>query len=103
MWPVGASPQYIAARVEVARMERSLRDQVEAVAAARRDLPPGPILRDYAFTEGPRALGLDEPVRRTRLSELFGDHDTLFVYHLMFGPEDAEACPMCSMWVDGFN
>jgi predicted dithiol-disulfide oxidoreductase (DUF899 family) len=25
------------------------------------------------------------------------------VYHLMLAPGDDEACPMCSMWVDGFH
>ncbi|BCB88497.1 DUF899 family protein [Phytohabitans suffuscus] len=103
MWPVGASEQYIAARLEVARAERALRDQVEAVAAARRELPEGALLADYALAEGPADLGADGPVRTARLSELFGGHDTLVVYHLMFAPEDSEACPMCSMWVDGFN
>ncbi|MFD0534559.1 DUF899 family protein [Actinomadura luteofluorescens] len=35
--------------------------------------------------------------------ELFGDRETLVVYHLMYHPDDEAACPMCSMWVDGFN
>lgn len=103
MWPVGASAEYIAARIELAKAERTLRDQVEEVAAARRRLPESALIQDYALTEGPRDLGLDEPVRMTRLSELFGDHDTLFVYHLMYHPDDDEACSMCSMWVDGLH
>jgi predicted dithiol-disulfide oxidoreductase (DUF899 family) len=103
MWPVGASEEYITARLAVARAERALRDQVEAVAAARRALPEGALLEDYVLAEGPPDPGESGPVRSTRLSELFGDHGTLVVYHLMFGPEDSEACPMCSMWVDGFN
>ena len=36
-------------------------------------------------------------------ARLFDGHETLMVYHLMFHPDAAEACPMCSMWVDGFN
>lgn len=103
MWPVGASAEYIAARTKLAKAERTLRDQVEEVAAARRRLPESALIQDYALTEGPRDLGLDEPVRMTRLSELFGDHDTLFVYHLMYHPDDDEACSMCSMWVDGLH
>ncbi|GAA4447349.1 DUF899 family protein [Phytohabitans houttuyneae] len=103
MWPVGASEEYIAARLELARAERVLRDQVEAVAAARRALPEGTLVEDYVLAEGPADPGVDGPVRSTRLSELFGGHSTLVVYHLMFAPEDSEACPMCSMWVDGFN
>lgn len=103
MWPVGASAEYIAARIELAKAERTLRDQVEKVAAGRRMLPEGTLIKDYGLAEGPKDLGLDEPVRTTRLSELFGDHDTLFVYHLMYHPDDDEACSMCSMWVDGFH
>jgi predicted dithiol-disulfide oxidoreductase (DUF899 family) len=97
-WPEGASAEYQAARVELAKAERTLRDQVEAVAAARRAMPPGPVLAEYELTED----GPDGPVR-TPLRDLFGDHDTLFTYHLMFAPDDDEACPMCSLWVDGFR
>lgn len=39
--------------------------------------------------------GADGPVR---LSELFGDKDTLFVIHNM-----GRSCPSCTMWADGFN
>ncbi|MEU4767991.1 DUF899 family protein [Actinosynnema sp. NPDC023794] len=98
IWPEGASPEHQAARAQLARAERALRDHVEAVAAARRALPPGPVLRDYELAED----GLDGPVR-TPLRELFGEHDTLFVYHLMFHPDHDEACPMCSMWVDALR
>lgn len=103
MWPVGSSAEYIDARLEVARAERRLRDQIEEVAAARRRLPKGLLLRDYVFREGPRDLSQDEPVRETRLRDLFGGHDTLFVYHMMFHPDDDEACSMCSMWIDGLH
>jgi predicted dithiol-disulfide oxidoreductase (DUF899 family) len=103
MWPVGSSPEYITARIELAKTERVLRDQIEQVAAARRRLPEGAILTDYALAEGPPQLSMDEPVRTTHLPELFGEHDTLFVYHLMFHPDEDEACPMCSMWVDGLR
>lgn len=103
MWPVGASEEYVSARMELAKAERILRDQVEEVAAARRRMPKGAILEEYLLAEGPADLAADEPVRMTPLRDLLGGHDTLFVYHLMFHPDDDEACPMCSMWVDGFN
>jgi predicted dithiol-disulfide oxidoreductase (DUF899 family) len=98
IWPTGASPEYQAARMELARAERALRDQVEAVAAARRAMPPGPVLRDYELAED----GPEGPFR-TPLRELFEGHDTLFIYHLMFHPDHDAACPMCSMWVDGLR
>jgi predicted dithiol-disulfide oxidoreductase (DUF899 family) len=103
MWPVGASDKYIAARIELAKAERTLRDQIEQVAAARRTLPEGALVQDYALAEVPTDLEQDAPVRTVRLSELFGEHDTLFIYHLMYHPDDDEACPMCSLWVDGFH
>jgi predicted dithiol-disulfide oxidoreductase (DUF899 family) len=102
-WPDGASAEYVASRMELARAERRLRDQIEQVAAARRRLPPGAVMADYAFREGPRDLGRDGPVRQTRLRELFGRHDHLVIYHLMFHPGQDQACPMCSMWVDGLH
>lgn len=98
IWPEGASPEYRAARMQLARAERALRDHVESVAAARRAMPPGPVLRDFDLAED----GPDGPVR-TPLRGLFGEHDTLFVYHLMFHPDHDEACPMCSMWVDALR
>lgn len=103
MWPAGSSPAYIDARLVLAKAERELRDRMEDVAQARRQLPPGALLGDYDLVEGPMDLGADEPVRTTRLVDLFGDHETLFVYHLMYHPDDDEACSMCSMWVDGFH
>ena len=102
-WPEGASADYVASRMELARAERRLRDQIEQVAAARRQLPPGAVMADYPFREGPPDLGRDAPVRQTRLSGLFGRHDHLVTYHLMFHPEHDQACPMCSMWVDGLH
>jgi predicted dithiol-disulfide oxidoreductase (DUF899 family) len=103
LWPRGASRRYVTARLELARAERELRDRIEQVAAARRRMPEGAVLPDYAFTEGLPDLSRGDGVRRTRLTELFGSHRSLFVYHLMFHPDDDEACPMCSMWVDGFH
>ncbi|MGW3960863.1 DUF899 family protein [Amycolatopsis sp. NPDC005003] len=103
MWPVGADAEYVAARIELAKAERLLHDRIEEVAAARRRLPPGLLLPDYRLAEGPLDLGLKGPLRETRLRDLFGERQTLIVYHLMFEPEAEEACPMCSMWVDGFH
>ncbi|MFI5851982.1 DUF899 family protein [Micromonospora chalcea] len=103
MWPDGADAGYVAARLRLAEAERRLRDEVERVAAARRELPPGAPVADVALTEGPADLTAPGPLRPVRLSALFGAHDTLVVYHLMFHPEADAACPMCSLWVDGFH
>jgi predicted dithiol-disulfide oxidoreductase (DUF899 family) len=103
MWPNGSDGDYIAARIKLARAERRLRDQVEEVAAARRAMPAGKPIADYTLATGPRDLSESGPSRTVSLRELFGEKDTLFVYHLMFHPDEAGACPMCSMWVDGFR
>jgi predicted dithiol-disulfide oxidoreductase (DUF899 family) len=103
IWPTGASQQHIDARIELARAEQQLHDQLWSVAALRHKLPPGPVLSDYLLAEGPADLSLDGPVRQTPLRELFGGHETLLIYHLMFAPEDDAACPMCSLWVDGLH
>ena len=61
---------------------------------------------DYCFREGPKDLADNDPDHYfgTHLSELFtADRNTLIVQHLMFSPDSAAACPMCSMWADGFN
>jgi predicted dithiol-disulfide oxidoreductase (DUF899 family) len=38
------------------------------------------------------------------MSELFSGPDrALVVYHFMYGKRQTTACPMCTMWIDGFN
>lgn len=95
MWPVGAGDAYIRARIRLGEAERRLSAETEKVAALRRELPPGPVLADYRLHDGSG--------RAVPLAELFGAGRTLVVYHLMFHPDAEQACPMCSMWVDGFQ
>jgi predicted dithiol-disulfide oxidoreductase (DUF899 family) len=96
MFPNEPKP-YRAARGRLLRAEIALRRQVEKVAAMRRALPAGgKPPQDYAFEEG-------DPPRTVKLSELFGDHDTLVAYSFMYGPRMARACPMCTSMLDGLN
>jgi predicted dithiol-disulfide oxidoreductase (DUF899 family) len=76
------SAQYRAARNRLLEQEIELRRAMEAVAAARRELPPGgPVAQDYVF-EGSGEGG--EPTR-VRLSELFAlGKDSLAIYNFMF-------------------
>ena len=84
--------------------ERALIDHQEQVAALRRSLPPGPVLKDYSFVEGQAPLDDGDTPSPVRLHELFGAPDRpLLVYHLMFGKAQAAPCPMCTMWIDGFD
>ncbi|MER7077631.1 Predicted dithiol-disulfide oxidoreductase, DUF899 family [Saccharopolyspora kobensis] len=99
------TPEYVRAREELRQAEIELMRHRERVADQRRRLPLGPVVDDYVFEEGPADLNAgDEPVREVRLSELFtGPDRDLVVYHFMYGKEQAEPCPMCTMWIDGFS
>lgn len=99
------SDQYRTAREELRRAEADLIRQREVVAEQRRKLPPGPVVDDYVFHEGPPDLDAgDAPVTEVRLSELFtGPSRSLVVYQLMYGKAQTEGCPMCTMWIDGWN
>src|SRR5262245_4597482 len=75
----GESPDYRAARDRLLEQEVELRRATEAVAAARRGLPPGGVVpRDYVF----QTEGADGPTD-IRLSELFAPgRDSLIVYNM---------------------
>jgi predicted dithiol-disulfide oxidoreductase (DUF899 family) len=90
----GESAEYRAARNELLAAEIELRRQMEAVAAARRELPPGgEVPEDYVFQgEGPGGASAD-----VRLSELFAlGRDSLAIYSFMFprDPEDERPGPV---------
>ena len=112
----GESSEYRAARDRLLEQEIELRRQTEAVAAARRELPPGgPVPEDYVF-QGAEPGGAATDVR---LSELFAPgKDSLAIYSFMFprdsgderpGPAEGETanlpltegpCPSCVALLD---
>ena len=96
---------YAAGREELRLAELELMRHRERVAEMRRKLPLGATVQDYVFQEGPRNLDAgDEPVTSVRLSDLFsGPGRSLVVYHFMYGKKQATPCPMCTLWIDGFN
>ena len=102
---VGESAEYLAAREELRQAEIDLMRHREQVAVQRRALPEGPVVDDYPFLEGPADLDAgDTPVREVRLSDLFTAPDRpLIVYHFMYGKKQTDPCPMCTLWIDGFN
>jgi predicted dithiol-disulfide oxidoreductase (DUF899 family) len=96
--------EYRRARDELTKLEIELRDQTEAVAAARRRLPPGGEVReDYVFDEGAADIADTTTSRKVRLSELFGDKDTLVLYSYMYGPKAKAPCPMCTSMLDALE
>jgi predicted dithiol-disulfide oxidoreductase (DUF899 family) len=99
------SADYVAKREELRLAEIESMRQRERVAAMRRRLPPGPIVEDYVFQEGPANLDAgDAPIQSVRLSELFSGSDrSLVIYHFMYGKRQTSPCPMCTMWIDGYN
>ena len=87
----GESAEYRAARDRLLEREIGLRREMEAVAAARRELPPGGVVpEDYVFQ------GEDEDGDPTdvRLSELFAPgRDSLVIYSFMFPRDPSDERP----------
>src|SRR6266496_1051388 len=112
----GESAEYRAARDRLLAQEIELRRATEAVAAARRSLPPGgAIPQDYVF----QGRGADGEPTDVRMSELFAPgKDSLVIYNFMFprhhgdqrqGPSEGETerlpleegpCPSCTALLD---
>jgi predicted dithiol-disulfide oxidoreductase (DUF899 family) len=91
----GESDEYRQARTALLAEEIDLRRQIQRVAAQRRALPAGPVAKDYRF--------LDMEGNELRLLDLFGEHDTLFTYFWMYGPERERPCPMCTSFVGSLD
>ena len=112
----GETSEYRAARDELLEREVELRREMEAVAAARRALPPGGLVpEDYVF-QGAAADGTTTDIR---MSELFAPgRNSLVIYNFMFprvasddrpGPRTGESadlplakspCPSCTSLLD---
>src|SRR5262245_19283623 len=78
----GESREYRAARDRLLQKEIEHRRATEALAVARRALPPGgPVVKDYVFD----GLGPDGAPGKVKLSELFAPGtDSLVIYNFMF-------------------
>jgi predicted dithiol-disulfide oxidoreductase (DUF899 family) len=89
----GESSAYRAARERLLEQELELRRATEAVAAARRALPPGGVVpEDFVF----HGSSADRTSTDVRLSELFAPgKDSLVIYNFMFprDPADERAGP----------
>lgn len=99
----GESMEYRVARNRLLEQEAGLRRSIEAVAAARRELPPGgELVKDYVF-QGAGAGGAPTDVR---LSELFSPgRDSLAIYSFMFprATDEDLPCPSCTQFLDSLD
>src|SRR5437868_12737441 len=89
------SNEYRDARTKLLAEEIELRRHIQRVARMRRELPPGGEAKDYRF--------LDAGGNERRFIDLFGEHDTLFTYYWMYGPERERPCPMCTSFVGSLD
>ena len=87
----GESAEYRAARDRLLEQEIELRRATEAVAAARRELPPGgTVQHDYVF----QGEGADGAPGDVQLSDLFAPgRDSLVIYSFMFPRDPGDQTP----------
>ena len=94
------SAEYRLAREALLAEEKALVEKVKAVAELRRKLPVGGrIKEDYTF----KWATDDKLGQEVKLSELFGDKQTLLIYSFMYGPGWDNPCLSCTSLVDGFD
>lgn len=81
--------EYSDARRALLAEEIAVRRHLAALARQLRALPQGPQIEgDYTFHDGNGDT--------LKLADLFGDKDTLVLYHWMYGPDRERPCPMCT-------
>jgi predicted dithiol-disulfide oxidoreductase (DUF899 family) len=86
--------EWLKARVALLEREKAFTRERDALSKERQALPWVEVSKDYVF---------DTHAGKKSLSELFGKHSQLVVYHFMYGPEWDAGCKSCSFWADNFN
>jgi len=81
--------KYKQASEQIDQYRRQIAELREKLRAAQSTVEPEEV-KDYVFRCAGGGI--------SRLSELFGDKDTLFIIHNM-----GASCPYCTLWADGFN
>lgn len=86
--------EWLESRKALLAQEKEFTRQRDALSKKRQQLPWVEVSEDYLFdtNEGPM-----------HLSQLFGEHSQLVVYHFMYGPEWDVGCKSCSFWADNYN
>ena len=83
------SSAYAKAREALLAEEIEVRRHVGRLARRNRELPEGPEMPDSS-----KFVGMNGG--EVGLADMFGQHDTLVLYHWMYGPERSRPCPMCT-------
>ncbi|MGE0241391.1 MAG: DUF899 domain-containing protein [Parvibaculaceae bacterium] len=89
--PVVTEAEWRAVRGRLLAKEKAATRALDALAAERRRLPMVRLARAYHF-DGARG--------RVTLHQLFEKRRQLIVYHFMFAPDWASACPGCARRID---
>src|SRR3954469_19175331 len=92
---IGTREEWQAARDELAKLEAEHAQQNEEIKKKRRDLPWGPVEKEYV---------VDNEGGKKTLAELFDGRSQLLAYNIMFGPDyTLGACPGCTSLGDGLD
>jgi predicted dithiol-disulfide oxidoreductase (DUF899 family) len=90
----GTRKEWLAARLELLKVEKELTRRSDDLARRRQELPWVRIDKEYRFETDEGSASL---------ADLFGGRSQLLVYHFMFGPDYTAGCPACSAIADGFE
>jgi predicted dithiol-disulfide oxidoreductase (DUF899 family) len=88
---IGTQEEWQKQRNELLKEEKELTRRGDELAEKRRALPWVEVEKDYEF---------DTVEGKKSLSDLFGDHSQLLIYHFMFGPPYEAGCVACSSIAD---
>jgi predicted dithiol-disulfide oxidoreductase (DUF899 family) len=85
---------WVKERLALLNEEKKITRQQDAIAEKVRELPWVKVDKEYTF---------DSTTGKKSLTDLFGSHSQLIVYHFMFDPTWSQGCKSCSFIADHYN